>query len=225
MHVEMHANVWALNNKEGTRNRQWLDARHIWAINIMGSPGAGKTTLLESLLPYLSQQYGHRIAVIEGDVATAQDAQRISALSIPVIQLETEGICHLDGRMVQSALEALKERPIDLLFIENVGNLVCPADFFLGEHARLAVLSTVEGRDKIVKYPTLFRRVDGMVISKTDLLPYTDFSLEDARNDFSRCGAGRPVFDVNRNQGIPALAQWVHEKHQAMFIPPEQPVG
>ena len=207
MHVDMHQDVWALNNKEGDSNREWLDSRGIWAVNIMGSPGAGKTTVLEQLLPILHRDF--RVGVIEGDVATSKDAQRISALGIPVIQLETQGVCHLDGRMVRSGLEALESLRLELLFIENVGNLVCPADFFLGEHARLAVLSTVEGGDKIVKYPTLFRRVSALAVTKTDLLPFTDFDMESAASDFAGFGAGRPVFAVSKSEGIAGVAAWV----------------
>ncbi|AUW94880.1 MAG: hydrogenase nickel incorporation protein HypB [Sulfobacillus thermotolerans] len=206
MHVDLHHDVWALNNSEGDSNRQWLDKHGIRAVNIMGSPGAGKTTLLEYLLPVLQKDF--RIGVIEGDVATSRDAQRIAALGVAVIQLETQGVCHLDGRMVRSGLEALESLQLNLLFIENVGNLVCPADFFLGEHRRLAVLSTVEGADKVVKYPTLFRRVDALAVTKTDLLPYTEFDMGQVSHDFQELGANRPIFTLSKGKGIDALAVW-----------------
>ncbi|SMC03326.1 Hydrogenase nickel incorporation protein HypB [Sulfobacillus thermosulfidooxidans DSM 9293] len=214
MHVDLHQDVWALNNSEGNHNREWLDEHKIWAVNIMGSPGAGKTTLLEHLLPILRKDF--HVGVIEGDVATSKDALRISALGIPVIQLETQGVCHLDGRMVRSGLRALEPLHLDLLFIENVGNLVCPADFFLGEHARLGVLSTVEGGDKIVKYPTLFRRIHALAITKTDLLPFTDFDMDQASQDFASLGAGRPLFSLAKNEGISDLAQWI--RHMALNV-------
>lgn len=212
MRVDVHQDVWTLNNAEGKRNREWLDSHGIRAVNMMGSPGAGKTTLLEHLLPVLREQHDYKVGVIEGDVATSKDAIRISALGIPVVQLETQGVCHLDGRMVYSGLQKLESLQLDLIFIENVGNLVCPADFFLGEHLRLGVLSTVEGGDKVVKYPTLFRRIDSLVITKLDLIPFTDFDVKSVTDDFASLGAGRPVFQTSRTEGIQNVGRWIEER-------------
>ena len=166
------------NEQAAEENRALLDRHKIVAINILGGAGCGKTTLLEQVIPELQKSLA--IAVLEGDLATTKDAARIDALNVPVIQLLTEGGCHLTANLVQPALARLPLDKVDLLLIENVGNPICPANFELGEHFRIAVLSVSEGDDKPAKYPYLFSRAHLVVITKTDLLGATDFSVEDA---------------------------------------------
>lgn len=220
MFVDVNQNIWDLGNAEGAGNREWLAHRKIWALNLMGSPGAGKTALLECVVPLLAGTV--RVGVIEGDVATSRDAERIARLGVPVVQLEIGGVCHLDGRMVRQGLDALGTVDLDAVIIENVGNLVCPADFDLGENIRLAVLSTVEGEDKIVKYPTMFRRVDALVITKFDLLEHTPFSIDEALREFATWGPTRPVFAtaVPTGAGMASLAQWIVEQIRQFRQPP-----
>ena len=166
------------NDQAAQENRSVLDRHKVVAINILGGAGCGKTTLLERVIPQLGKSLA--IAVLEGDLATTKDAARIDALNVPVIQLLTEGGCHLTANLVQPALARLFLEEVDLLLIENVGNPICPANFDLGEHFRIAVLSVTEGDDKPAKYPYLFSKADLVVITKTDLLEATDFSVEEA---------------------------------------------
>ena len=166
------------NDQAAEENRSLLDRHKIVGINILGGAGCGKTTLLERVIPELQKSLA--IAVLEGDLATTKDAARIDALNVPVIQLLTEGGCHLTANLVQPGLARLPLDEVDLLLIENVGNPICPANFELGEHYRIAVLSVSEGDDKPAKYPYLFSRAHLVVITKTDLLGATDFSVEDA---------------------------------------------
>jgi len=179
-------------------------------LNVMGSPGCGKTALLERLLPALRP--GLRCAVLEGDLATTRDAERIAALGTPVIQLETQGSCHLDAALVLRGLRELPLNKVDLVFIENVGNLVCPVNFELGETARLAVVSTTEGHDKPSKYPQMFARADGVAISKMDLLPYTNFDVSAACDDVRKFNRDAPIFRLGLNADLPTeLLAWIKQ--------------
>jgi hydrogenase nickel incorporation protein HypB len=166
------------NNTIAQANRADLDRAGVRVVNFMSSPGAGKTTLLERAVPDL----GVRVGVLEGDVQGSMDADRLAALHIPVTQLNTGagfgGECHLDANMVRSALPSLPLEEIDLLVVENVGNLVCPAEFRIGEDARAMVTSVTEGEDKPLKYPLMFRACDLIVVNKIDLLPHLDFDLD-----------------------------------------------
>jgi hydrogenase nickel incorporation protein HypB len=166
------------NEQAAEMNRLRLDDRCVVAVNMMGGAGCGKTTLLESIIPRLTPFV--RVGVLEGDLATTKDAERIARLGVPVVQLLTEGGCHLTATLVEQGLSRLPLDELDLLIIENVGNPICPANFDLGEHFRIAVLSVTEGDDKPTKYPYLFTVADLVVISKTDLLASTDFDPEAA---------------------------------------------
>jgi hydrogenase nickel incorporation protein HypB len=188
--------------------RASLDRHGVRLLNIMGSPGCGKTTLLEHLLPVLGTSV--RCAVLEGDLFTTRDAERIAALNVPVIQLETQGSCHLDAPLVLRALQELPLDRLDFVVVENVGNLVCPANFDLGETSRLAVVSVTEGHDKPSKYPLLFARAGAVVITKTDLIKYTDFDMDAARADIRRYNEQAPLFTFNHRDGVGReLAEWV----------------
>jgi hydrogenase nickel incorporation protein HypB len=177
-------------------------------INIMGGAGCGKTTLLEYLLPRLNQRF--RCAVLEGDLFTTRDAERIAALDTTVVQLETQGACHLEAALVRRGLDELPLNDLDFVWIENVGNLVCPASFDLGEAARLAVVSVTEGHDKPSKYPLLFTRAQAVVISKTDLLAHTNFDMAAAEADIRKFNTEAPIFEFT-NQADPRsdLYDWV----------------
>ena len=203
------------NQQLAEANRAGLDAARVLGVNVLGSPGCGKTTLLEALFPAFRGRLAP--AVIEGDIAGSIDAERIDALGVPVVQINTEGACHLDANMVAMASQGLDLARADLLVIENVGNLVCTAGFDLGEHLRLVLLSVTEGDDKLAKYPVIFRGSHALVITKVDLLPHTNFNVQRAVEDMKRLAPEARVFQVCalRGDGVPALADWLVEQHAA----------
>lgn len=195
------------NNHQAAHNRDHLDASGVLAINLMSSPGAGKTSLLEATIRALSPRI--RIAVIEGDLETENDARRIRAAGVPAVQITTGTACHLDAHLVHDALHHLDLQGLDLLFVENVGNLVCPASFDLGQHLNVALLSVPEGDDKAAKYPVMFRTADLMVITKTDLLPYlTEFDPERAKEHLRRLANDAPVIEVH-TRGDGSIDPWL----------------
>lgn len=183
MKVMLRTDVLTNNNKAAEFNRELFESTNTLVINLMSSPGAGKTTLLEETVRILSEKY--RIAVIEGDLATERDADRIRATGAKAVQINTHGGCHLDARMIAASLGEFDLEEIDILFIENVGNLVCPSGYDLGQNHKVAVLSVPEGNDKIPKYPQMFMRTELVLLNKIDLLPYLDFSLEEAKRDLT----------------------------------------
>lgn len=183
--IEVHQSLLAANDALAAENRAHFEAMGVVAINMISSPGSGKTTLLEKTIERLQGKI--RIGVLEGDIETDRDAQRIRAKGVPVIQITTGGACHLDAAQIHKGLHLLEQEPggdqLDLLFIENVGNLVCPATFDLGEHQRVVLVSVPEGPDKPAKYPKAFISSQLFVITKTDLLPYFDFPVAEATAD------------------------------------------
>ncbi|GAB6153232.1 hydrogenase nickel incorporation protein HypB [Desulfosporosinus burensis] len=196
--VELGTPLLARNEQAAQEIRTLCQANNIYLLNIMSSPGAGKTTLLEASLKWFKLQL--RVAVIEGDIATTRDADRISAQGIPAVQLNTNGACHLDARMIYQALDSLDLANLDLIIVENVGNLVCPAEFDLGEDLRVVVLSTTEGNDKILKYPLMFQEAGMLVLNKMDLLPYTDFSVQELEHDVKGLNHGLEIFYVSASK-------------------------
>ncbi|MGB8481169.1 MAG: hydrogenase nickel incorporation protein HypB [Acidobacteriaceae bacterium] len=168
----MLTGILSENDHQAAHNREHLDRHGILAVNLMSSPGSGKTSLLEATVDAMGDRF--RIAVIEGDLETENDARRIRAKGVPAIQITTGSTCHLDAHMVHDALHALDLATVDILFIENVGNLVCPASFDLGQHANVTLLAVTEGDDKPAKYPVMFRKSDLVLLSKTDLLDVLD---------------------------------------------------
>jgi hydrogenase nickel incorporation protein HypB len=197
-------------------NRNMFDAARVLGVNVVGSPGCGKTTLLEALFAALRGKL--KPAVIEGDIAGSIDAERIDALGVPVVQINTEGACHLDANMIAAASQGLDLQSVDVLVIENVGNLVCTAGFDLGEHVRIVLLSISEGDDKLAKYPAIFRGSHALVITKVDLLPLSNFNLDRAKADMKRLAPEAKLFEVAalRGEGIGPLADWLVEQHAAV---------
>ena len=183
MEVKVMKNILGENEKIAEENRKLFRDKNIFVVNLMGSPGSGKTTLLEKTLSKLTKKFS--VAVIEGDLFTARDAERIERQNVPVVQINTAGGCHLDAAMVRRAAESLDLDKIDLLIVENVGNLVCPAEFDVGENIKAVVLSITEGDDKPLKYPLIFKESAVAILNKIDLLPFTNFNLEQARADLS----------------------------------------
>lgn len=199
-------NVMAVNDLFAQELRESFDQNKNYVVNLLSSPGSGKTSLLEETIKRLKKDI--RMAVIEGDIVGDQDARRIAALDIPAVQINTGGTCHLDARMVKSALPELALAQVDLLFIENVGNLICPASFKLGEDLRVVILSTPEGNDKVKKYPLAFRESQVVVINKTDLLGAVDFNIEQARSEVGDINPRSEVFTVSCRTGV-GLDAWV----------------
>jgi len=179
--IKVMANILDKNDQLAAEINKKLAERGIFTLNLLGSPGSGKTSLLEKTIATLKDEL--RLAVIEGDLFTAKDAERIARQGVPVVQINTGGGCHLDANMVKGVLASLDLANIDLLIIENVGNLVCPAEFNVGEDVKVTVLSITEGEDKPLKYPLIFKQSAAVVLNKIDLLPYTSFDLATATED------------------------------------------
>jgi len=209
MKVTVVKNILDANERIAAENRRLFDEKKIYVINLMSSPGAGKTSLVEKTITALKDRW--RIAVIEGDIQDTCDADRVAALGIPAVQINTGGACHIDGNMVREALPALDLNRIDLLISENVGNLVCPAEFKIGENAKVMILSTPEGADKPAKYPLMFQESAVMIINKIDLTPYVDFDLEKARRDALALNRNLKIFEVSckTGQGLENWVQWL----------------
>lgn len=205
--VDVVQDLLAANDLTATHNRQHFNDHAVLAINLMSSPGSGKTSLLEATILALKSRF--RIAVIEGDLETENDAQRIRACGVPALQITTGTACHLDASLVHNALHQLPLADIDLLFIENVGNLVCPASFDLGQHLNVTLLSVTEGDDKPAKYPVMFRASDLVVLSKTDLLAVLDdFQPARALEALQGLGLATPMIYTAARRGL-SIGSWI----------------
>jgi hydrogenase nickel incorporation protein HypB len=203
--ITVGQDILGVNETRARANRARLDSLGIFTVNIMSSPGAGKTSLITATIKALRDRL--RIGVIEGDVASSVDAEKINALGIPVIQINTAGGCHLDAAMVEKALDALPLDAIDLLLIENVGNLICPNAFALGEDRRVMIASLPEGDDKPYKYPAMFTDADVVLLNKTDLQPYLDFDREAFEKVVTGLNPDVVIFPVSCRTGE-GLAGW-----------------
>ncbi len=197
--IEIKQDLRALNKQIAEDNRKKFDLKGVYVINIMGSPGAGKTTFLENVLPLLCSKL--RTAVIEGDLATQNDALRIEKTGVTALQINTGGGCHLDAQMIEEQCKRLELDSLELLIIENVGNLVCPASFDLGEDMRMVILSIAEGDDKPLKYPTAFLNADTAVITKTDLAPYIDADISVMKSNIGTINPKVAVFETTKKNG------------------------
>ena len=205
-------NILGENDRIAEENRKFFAEKKIFVVNLMGSPGSGKTSLLEKTLAKLSGKI--KIAVIEGDLFTAKDAERIERQGVQVVQINTSGGCHLDAQMVKRAAESLNLDEINLLIVENVGNLVCPAEFDVGENLKAVVLSITEGDDKPLKYPLIFKESAITLLNKIDLLPFTNFNLESAREDLTTLHPSLKIIETSctKDIGIDEFCDWLLEK-------------
>ncbi|MEA3408242.1 MAG: hydrogenase nickel incorporation protein HypB [Chloroflexota bacterium] len=201
--------IMSANDKVALENRRILDEHNTHAINIMASPGAGKTSLIVSTIKALKGR--RRVGAIEGDLASTVDSEKVKAAGVPAAQINTGRMCHLDANQVHDALGELPLDDIDLLFIENVGNMVCPVGFALGEHTRVAVSSVPEGDDKPHKYPTIFANVDVLVINKTDLLPHLPFDVAEFRRLAKSLNPDVRIFEVScvTGEGLDEWSEWL----------------
>lgn len=204
--------ILSANDKLAEENKSRLEASRVFGVNLMASPGAGKTSLIEGTLPRLANKL--RVAVVDGDIATSIDADRAAAAGAAVsVQVNTGGECHLDAVMLQGALDQIDLDQMDMLLVENVGNLVCPADFTLGTHKSVLIASIPEGDDKPYKYPGMYRGVDALVINKIDLLPYIDFKMDYFQKGVEALNPGLVTFPVScrTGEGLDAWVDWLLE--------------
>jgi hydrogenase nickel incorporation protein HypB len=212
MEIKLVKDILQANEVIAAQNKELFAKQGVYVINLMGGAGAGKTTLLERTIERLKGK--RRMAVIEGDIATSRDAERIAAHQIPAVQINTGGECHLDGNMVRVGLEQLNFDRIDLLVVENVGNLVCPAEFNIGEDAKAMVCSVAEGDDKPLKYPLMFQVSSVLLLNKIDLLPHVAFDVERFRADALKVNPRLQIMPLSctTREGLDAWLQWLEEK-------------
>lgn len=212
MEIKIMKNILDRNQNRANDVRNLMQEKKVTMVNIISSPGAGKTTLLEKTCETLGKSF--RIGVIEGDITTDRDAQRLKRFGIPIVVINTEGGCHLDSHSISKVLDFFDLDNLDFLFVENVGNLICPSQFDLGENFKLAVASTTEGDDKPAKYPMLFREAKAVLLNKIDLIPYTNFNPESFRSDMRRINAGIPVFETSftRGDGLEEWYEWISKQ-------------
>lgn len=206
--IEVMANLLSANGLQAEVNRRHFREHKCLAINVIGSPGAGKTTLLERTIALIKERGKIKVGVIEGDIYTSKDADRIASHNVPVVQINTGGGCHLDSKMVSKVLPEFELTSLNLLIIENVGNLVCPADFDLGEELKVVVLSIVEGDDKPAKYPVIFRNSKVVILNKMDLLDFTEVNMDNMRRDILNINPDIAIFELSCRTGE-GLKDWV----------------
>ncbi|OIJ15776.1 hydrogenase accessory protein HypB [Anaerobacillus arseniciselenatis] len=214
MKITLNEDVLADNNSAAAFLRDEFIKSKTLVINLMSSPGAGKTTLLERTIQELANDY--KIGVIEGDLATEIDADRIRAAGARAVQINTNGGCHLDARMVAKTIPNFNLEEIDILFIENVGNLVCPSGYDLGQKHKVAILSVPEGNDKIPKYPVMFRRTELVLLNKIDLLPYLNFDVDTAIKDLKGINPHSKLMNISATtgEGVEAWVSWIKEAYE-----------
>lgn len=212
MEIKVVRNILEANEVIASQNSALFAEKGVYVVNLMGSPGAGKTTLLERTVEHLKDR--RKIAVIEGDIETSRDAERIADHGIPTVQINTGGACHLDGNMVRSGLKALDLDQIDLLIVENVGNLVCPAEFQIGEHHKVMIISVTEGDDKPLKYPLMFQVSSVLLVNKIDLLPYLDFDMKQFHSDALKVNPKLEIIPISctTGEGLDAWYRWLEER-------------
>lgn len=232
MEIEINQKILDANDGDADENRQMFLEKQVFVLNVMSAPGSGKTTLLVKTITRLQPDI--RCAVIVGDISTTNDADRLAATGVDVIQINTDafgGDCHLSARRIADAAFTLPLDSVDLLIVENIGNLVCPAEFDIGEDARVVVISVTEGEDKPLKYPLMFRVCDATLYNKTDLLPHLDYDMTQAVANIGRIHPGMTVFPVSARtcEGFDPWVAWlkekVHEKRLVMNIKTQSAVA
>ena len=220
MKISVMTDILEANDRIAAANREVFDKHRNMVINLMSSAGAGKTTLLELTAEALKGKL--RLGVVAGDIETTRDSERLEKYQLPVVQLTTGTACHLDANMISSALPHLDLSQIDILFIENVGNLVCPAEFKVGEDCKVMMLSVTEGDEKPLKYPLMFRESELLLINKIDLLQHTNFSMEEAKANARRVNPDLEIMNISctTGEGIPAWISWLEQRYQGRFGDP-----
>ena len=205
-------NILDRNQDKAKEVRSLLKEKKVVMVNIISSPGAGKTTLLKRTCEELASKIN--IGVIEGDVTTDRDAQRLKKYNVPIVVINTEGGCHLDSHSISKVLDSFDLTNLDVIFVENVGNLICPSHFDLGESFKLAVVSTTEGDDKPGKYPMLFREAKAVLLNKIDLIPYTNFNFNSFKADLDKINPNIPLFELSctKGDGLKEWFQWIEEQ-------------
>ncbi len=218
MEFKVFENIMAENENSANEIRDLLKEKNIMMINMISSAGSGKTTILEKSIPHLQKKY--RIGIIEGDLETDRDAQRLKQFGMPMVLLNTKGMCHLNADSIRKALKNMPLDDLDIVFVENVGNLVCPAEFDIGEHHKVAVLSTPEGDDKILKYPLLFCESNLVLLNKIDLLKMLDFDKKNFYQDLSRVNGSAKVVEMSATNEI-GLNHWISWVEQSVITSKE----
>lgn len=214
MTIKIMQNVLAANDEKAAELRELLRAKGVFMLNLISSPGSGKTTLLEKTLPLLQNKF--KVAIIEGDVETDRDAERLAKFNVPVVLINTNGACHLESVSIEQAFTSLDLDNLDLIIVENVGNLVCPAEFDIGENAKIALLSVPEGDDKVIKYPLLFRESKLAILNKIDLLDRTGFDKEAFYTDLQQINAMLDVVEMSCKDNL-GLGNWIAWLEQQVF--------
>ena len=212
MKVSVVRNILEANERIAAQNKALFDENGILVVNLMSSPGAGKTSLLERTIDALKAEIS--MGVIEGDIQSSRDAERVAEKGVPAVQINTGGACHLDGNMIRETFSAFDFRELDLLVVENVGNLVCPAEFKVGEDFKAMILSVAEGDDKPSKYPLMFHESKVLLINKIDLLPYVDCSVQKIREDALKINPGMQIFEVSckTGEGLEDWCNWLRNE-------------
>jgi hydrogenase nickel incorporation protein HypB len=212
MEVKVVKNILEANEVIASQNKKLFAEKGVYVLNLMGSPGAGKTTLLERTIKNLKDK--KKIAVIEGDIETSRDAERIAAHGVPAVQINTGGACHLDGNMVRKGIEEFDLEQFELLIVENVGNLVCPAEFKIGEDDKVMIISVTEGDDKPLKYPLMFQVSSVLLLNKIDLLPYLDFDVERFKSDALKINPKLRILQISckTGEGLSDWTNWIEDR-------------
>jgi len=207
--IDLHKPILDRNEKLAAENRARFDEAGVFVLDLMASPGAGKTSTILATIAALRERYG--IAVIEGDIASKVDAEKVKAHGIPAVQINTGGACHLESDMIQRAVATLNLDELDLIIVENVGNLVCPTEFYLGEHAKVMILSVPEGHDKPYKYPGIFQISEAVILNKVDTMPVFDFDEEEFTSVVRSLNPKAPIFRLaaTKNEGVGEWADWL----------------
>jgi len=215
MKISVVRNILEANDRIAQQNRDLFNENGLLVMNLMSSPGAGKTSLLEKSISTLKENF--KIGIIEGDIQSSQDAERIAKTGVPVVQINTGGACHLDANMIRDTFAEFSFKELDLLVVENVGNLVCPAEFKVGEDFKVMILSVTEGDDKPAKYPLMFHESSVLLINKIDLLPYVDCSVEKIKEEALKINPHLTIFEISckTGEGLDYWCEWVLQRIKA----------